>query len=137
MNRGVDGHDADRQIRQARARLRDLVADAGISVGELERRAGLRPGQLRTLLDGSAALKLVHMLSILEAMEMAPGPFFRQLHPARRGPAPAMPVAVSSERDVVSVYGLGVERVARLGSRLERCEVLLGALLRKGWPPEA
>ena len=57
--------------------LEALFRAAGIPTGELEQRAGLAGGTLARILRGEADLKFRHVFSVLEALAVSPGEFFR------------------------------------------------------------
>lgn len=115
-----------------RARLRDVVVDAGIPRAIIEQRAGFAAGGLHRILTGRVELKLHHVVAVLEAIGVPVGLFFRQAYstlPRRR--AVRRPL-IPDHRDVACVYGFGFESLQQLCERLECCELVLLALAERG-----
>jgi transcriptional regulator with XRE-family HTH domain len=66
--------------------LETLFRAARIPAGELEKRAGLASGTLARIFRGEVDLKFRHVFSVLDALAVAPGEFFRlayKEHPNR------------------------------------------------------
>ncbi|MCP4654614.1 MAG: hypothetical protein GY856_04245 [bacterium] len=126
------------ETRRALAYLRDLVEDSDIPHSEIERRLAFSRGYLSRLLTGSIDLKLWQLVGILDAIGETPAKFFSELFP-RRPPSqlptrrkPRTAAGLTVTRDVVLVYGFGIDAIRDLGRRLERCEKALAELHRSG-----
>lgn len=121
----MPGDRAERHLDAVRRHLRDLVSDAGLSLAEIDRRLGRREGHLSQVLRGEIDLRYEHLLRVLDALDYDPATFFAGVFPRRRKrPADAADPPRQS-REVVQIYGLGLEEVRRLHRRLERCEAVL------------
>lgn len=126
------------ETHRALAYLRDLVEDSDIPRSEIERRLAFSKGYLSQLLTGSIDLKLWQLVAILDTIGKTPTKFFSELFPRRR-PAQS-PIRRNSRtaagltvtRDVVLVYGFGIDAIRDLGRRLDRCEKALTKLHRCG-----
>ncbi len=128
------------ETRRALACLRDLVEDSDIPHGEIERRLAFSRGYLSRLLTGSIDLKLWQLVAILDTLGQTPAKFFSELYPRRPPPKlrmrrkPRTAAGLTVTRDVVLVYGFGIDAIRDLGQRLERCEQALTKLSRSGVP---
>ena len=120
----VSHHETERILGQ----LRVLIADRGDAHRAIEDHAGFSPGYLSQLLGGHIDLKLEHLFAILAAIEHPPSQLFRSLYGEH---APAVVrheregLTVPEDRDLASVFGLGIASLAHLRTRLERCEDVL------------
>ena len=117
-------------------RLRDFVEDSDVPRREIDARLGHAEGYLSQLLAGTLDLKYRHVIGILDAIDCPPQRFFGDVYPLpwRRDkgpPSSALARALAVEKEVVGVYGLGVEAVHELRERLTRCEATLQELLRE------
>jgi transcriptional regulator with XRE-family HTH domain len=63
--------------------LEALFQAARIPTGELERRTGLAGGTLARIFRGEVELKFRHVFSVLDALAVAPGEFFRLAYKER------------------------------------------------------
>jgi len=122
------------ETRRALAYLRDLVEDSDIPRSEIERRLGFSRGYLAQLLTGNMDLKLWQLIAILDTVGKTPAKFFAELFP-RRPPGqlsgrrrPVTVAGLTVTRDVVLVYGFGLDAIRDLRRRLERCERALAKL---------
>ncbi len=116
------GEEAQRVLRH----LRDRVEDSDLPRREIERRLGLHGGYLSQLLSGGIELKYWHLIAVLEAIGYPWARFFAEVFPRRgRRRSPQLAARLRVNRDVVRIYGIGVETVRDLRRRLERCEELL------------
>jgi len=66
----------EEELRIARL-LEAVVRSAGIPAAELEKRAGLASGTLTRIFRGEIELKFRHVFSLLDALAVPPGEFFR------------------------------------------------------------
>lgn len=124
--------------------LRDLVEDSDLGHATIEERAGFRRGYLTQVLGGHIQLKLWQVLAVLAALGSPAHRFFAELYPRRPATAPAgrpraarppagAPTAAPAlplTRDVLRIYGFGLESLAALRRRLEACEAELAAASR-------
>lgn len=113
--------------------LRDLVEDSDVPRREIDRRLGYSEGYLSQLLAGTVDLKFRHLIGILDAVGCRPQDFFARTFPRPRPrPGPeterwtvGLDKALAADRDVVGIYGFGIDAVRELRRRLERCEARL------------
>jgi len=115
----TDTSDPQRANRHLLKHLRDVIADTGFTHRELEARTGLSRGYLSQLFANNITLKVSHVLLVLDALEIDPGSFFAALYPPPRW---VSGVRLPADHDLASVYGFGIEALARVRQRLERCE---------------
>lgn len=117
--------------------LRQHIGRSPLSQRKIEERVGFSRGYLSQLLSGRLDLKLVPLLRVLDALALPPGRFFRQVHSrpqrtaleALRKRARQRHLEPPSGLDRIRGLGdLGVESVASLRRRLERCERALSEL---------
>ncbi len=116
--------------------LRAQVEDSDLAHREIESCAGFTSGYLSQLLGGHIDLKLVHIFAIMEAVGRDPGVLFRSLYGAsvrttEQGVAETL--NLPEDRDLASVYGIGIESLGNLRARLERCEDVLTDLKDSGF----
>jgi transcriptional regulator with XRE-family HTH domain len=72
---------AENQVRRWSWRLKDLLRERGRTQRSIEQQLGWASGYLSHLLrPGPPALKVEHVLQILEAIEVAPHEFFAELY---------------------------------------------------------
>lgn len=110
------------------AYLRDLIEDSDLRQHQVEDRLGWRRGRLSQILNGHVELRAAQLELLLDALAVDPVRFFRELFPRpraraarkRRG-APDLKVT----KDVVALYGFGIDALLDLRHRLERCEQAL------------
>ncbi len=105
--------------------LRAWVLDSDLPHRQIEGQAGFSPGYLSQVLAGKIELKLVHIFALLEALDRSPAMLFQSLYGED---ADQEVIALPDDRDVASVYGIGIESLERLRARLERCEDVLTEL---------
>ncbi len=110
------------------------IRAAPFSQRQVERRAGFSRGYLSQLLAGNVDLKVRHILSVLDALGIAPGQFFASLYP-RTGRAALSAFqnrhgqeAFTKADDLDAFHELGIESLAGLRQRLERCERVVAQL---------
>jgi len=124
----------DRESRRALDAVRRAILASPLSQRRVEKRAGFSRGYLSQLLAGNLDLKLGHLLAMLEALELPPGRFFSGLFPDNRRAALAAFRArsqrgeVEAPRDMAALHDLGLESLAALRGRLERCERAIAEL---------
>jgi len=76
----------DEEVRRLTEVLATVVRVAGRTRQSLEGQIGLSSGYLSKILGGTVDLRTRHILSIVEAVGMDPGDFFRLAFPRRRQP---------------------------------------------------
>lgn len=112
--------------------LRWRIQCSSLTQRNLERQLGFSKGYLSQVLRGHVDLKLDHLLSLLEALELAPAAFFSEVS---EEPAPAAgPVEVEREigAGLVGLYSVGLQSLDEIARRLDRCERLLAEARRRG-----
>lgn len=121
--------------------LRQLIKESSLSQRKVEERAGFSRGYLSQLLAANLDLKFVHIIAVLDTLEVAPGPFFGRLYPDLRSPAlesfkeRSRMRSVNVRRDLDELYDDGLESLQQLRSRLERCESAVDRLEELGILP--
>lgn len=105
------------------------MSDAGLSLVEVDRRLGRSEGHLSQVLRGEIGLRYDHLLRVLDVLEVDPATFFAGVFPPRRSRPTGAAEPPRQSREVVQVYGLGLEEIRRLHRRLERCEAVLERLV--------
>lgn len=127
-------------------RLRWRIQCSPLTQRALERNLGFSKGYLSQVLRGHVDLKLNHLLSLLEALEVDPGSFFSEFgeEPPATGRAAELPPPTSGaarpERDIgglVRLYGMGMQSLDDFERRLVRCERALDEARSQGLLPEA
>ena len=108
-------HEDDQEVRRAIKLIEAVMRVQGVTKKDLDRRLGKATGYFAQVLSGRLELKFRHVSSILRALEVDPGIFFRALYP---------------EPPEAAVSGRGMERY--LGS-LHR----MGLAVRSEPPPSA
>lgn len=104
MNPGDRSHEEVRRVAEA---LKRKIQESGLPYREVEERAGIGRDYLRQVLRGSVKLRLEHVFTILDALDVPPAAFFAELY----GPVPtALPVRTRR-------LGPGVEEVVALLER--------------------
>lgn len=110
------------------AALRLHIKSSPLSQRKIEERAGFSRGYLSQLLTEKLELKVVHIMAVLDVLEVPPAHFFAALYPAAR-PTALDRFKHSSRLDLPelnqtmdALYGLGLESLHRLRHRLARCE---------------
>lgn len=113
-------------------RLRWRIQCSSLTQRTLERQLGFSKGYLSQVLRGHVDLKINHLLSLLEALEVEVASFFSEVSeepaapPARpEAPPPALPPGPRPERDIgslVRLYGVGLQSLDDFERRLGRCE---------------
>lgn len=126
--------DARQASHRALVALRRSIRASPLSQRRIEQHAGFSKGYLSQLLAGNLDLKLRHILGVLEALGIAPGQFFAGLYPGTRRAA----LTAFRERryrdiatrpsDMDAFHDLGIESLAGLRQRLERCERVVDQL---------
>jgi len=76
----------DEEVRRLAEVLATVLRVAGRTRQSLEEQIGLSSGYLSKILGGTVDLRARHILSIVEAVGMDPGDFFRLAFPRRRPP---------------------------------------------------
>ncbi len=125
------------EVRRLLERLRFLVYFSPLRQRQIEKRARFSRGYLSQLLCGNIDLKFQHLVRILNATEVAPSTFFSELYPAAPSALKASlqrfrhrsePLDPSFRMQLLRLYGLGLESLADLSERLERCEDVFSEL---------
>ncbi len=99
----------DDEILRALRLLEVLIQAAGSSEEEMERRLGASQGYLGRLLSGGVELKLRHILSILQVLEIEPAQYFQSLYPSAPAASPAIqPGAIEMDALDRRLRGLGL-----------------------------
>lgn len=76
------------------------------SLREVERILGVKGGGIRQLLRGEMNLSLQHVLVLLEAVDIDPGVFFRQVYPeSGRSRPPAPPLSPEGRENMETTFG--------------------------------
>lgn len=75
----MSGERLDPSIAPIIAALRDLMRDKHVTQAAVEERAGLPKKYLSRLLNGHVDMKLVHLMAVLAAAEIAPAELFSRL----------------------------------------------------------
>lgn len=127
------------ESRRATAALRRQIERSPLSQRRLEEKIGFSRGYLSRLLAGRLDLKVWHLMAILDALTVAPGRFFAQLYP--RPDRRALETLRKQARNQglkgrraldrlgsTGVGDLGLDSMANLNRRLERCEQILAQL---------
>ncbi|RMH23482.1 MAG: XRE family transcriptional regulator [Acidobacteria bacterium] len=127
------------ECRRVLDEIRRLIKRSPFSQRQVEARAGFSRGYLSQLLAENLDLKLVHIIAILEVLEVSPGHFFRTLYPDPRESALArfksrsqLAASAALNRDLDALYDAGLESLKQLRRRLERCEDAVERLERMG-----
>lgn len=121
--------------------LRQLIKQSSLSQRKVEEHAGFSRGYLSQLLAANLDLKLVHIIAILDILEVDPGRFFNRLYPDLRSPAlesfkeRSRMRSIDVRRDLDELYDDGLESLQQLRSRLERCENAVDRLEELGILP--
>ena len=128
--------DNRKEIKRVLGRLRDFVEDSDIPRREIDARLGRAEGYLSQLLAGTIDLTYGHLIDVLAAIDCPPQRFFGDVYPLLRPRAKGPPIsalarALRIDKEVIGVYGLGVEAVHELRGRLTRCESTLREILRE------
>ena len=118
--------------------VRELIRASGISQRRLEERLGFSRGYLSQLLGGTVEIKMWQFLSLLESLDIEPSRLFGELFPKRQKPEKIEKVRREGNRPPLSLelahlYGLGIESIDDLATRLERCENVLDELHAQGF----
>lgn len=121
--------------------LRLLVYLSPLRQRQIEERAAFSRGYLSQLLCGNIDLKFQHLIRILNATDTAPAIFFADLYPAapaalrsslQRFRGRSEPFDASLRVQLLRMYGMGLESLADLSERLERCEDAFSELETRG-----
>jgi len=120
----------DEEVRQLTEVLATVVRVAGRTRQSLEGQIGLSSGYLSKILGGTVDLRARHILSIVEAVGMDPGDFFRLAFPRRQSPTESGKTARRLIEDVQAALGQTAvaEPVAAPGFD-EQVKLSLGRLL--------
>jgi transcriptional regulator with XRE-family HTH domain len=78
--------DVQKDVRRVLKALADAIEDHDLNLRAVERRAGWQDGYLSQVLNRRVKLRLEHVLAVLAALGVPPGPFFAGLF-AGGGPA--------------------------------------------------
>ncbi|NJL29814.1 MAG: hypothetical protein HC897_18945 [Thermoanaerobaculia bacterium] len=123
--------DAKQEARRLLDRLRMIIYLSSLRHGEIEERAGFSRGYLSQILSGSVELKFRHVITILDAVGVAPAVLFAELYPHRRRTAEelldSLPAGSRLREDpfvgqLAHLFAFGIEALIDLYERLERCE---------------
>jgi transcriptional regulator with XRE-family HTH domain len=116
-------------------RLRWRIQCSPLTQRALERQLGFSKGYLSQVLRGHVDLKLDHLFSLLEALEVAPGEFFAAVaeDPANPPRNAEEEMAFTGGRESLSrLYSFGLQSIDDFERRLERCEEALGEARSRG-----
>jgi transcriptional regulator with XRE-family HTH domain len=119
-------------------RLRWRIQLSPLTQRALERRLGFSKGYLSQVLRGHVDLKMNHLFSLLEALEVAPGEFFAAVaeDPANppRNPEEEAAFAAQESRParLARLYSFGLQSIDDFERRLSRCEEALGEARSRG-----
>jgi transcriptional regulator with XRE-family HTH domain len=83
----------EQEVRRYSIVLRQLIRAAGMSITEVERRLGQGPKSFRRVLCGEVDLKLKHIISVLEVLDIPEEKFFGLVVQARRKKKRRLPAA--------------------------------------------
>ncbi len=132
---------AAKELRRLLEHLRLLVYLSPLRQRQIEERASFSRGYLSQLLCGNIDLKFQHLVRILNATDTAPDTFFSELYPAapaalranlQRFRSRSEPFDASLREQLLRMYGMGLESLADLSERLERCEDAFSELETRG-----
>ncbi|RMH23485.1 MAG: hypothetical protein D6696_00400 [Acidobacteria bacterium] len=120
------------EVRRVLRRLRLLIFLSPLNQRQVEARAGFSRGYLSQIVCGNVDLKFRHLITILHAADIDPGAFFAELYPRRRSERlqqvldgflrRSRPIDRLLRKQLVRLYGLGLESLEELYERLDRCE---------------
>ena len=125
------------EAQRAAAALRHHIGRSPLSQRKIEERAGFARGYLSQVLTGRLELKMAPLLTVLDTLSLPPGRFFAQLHPRPERRAldalrrKVLQRALEPPAGLDRIRGLddlGVESMASLRQRLERCEQAIAQL---------
>lgn len=123
--------DVGSEVRRTLERLRFLIYMSSLNQRQVEARAGFSKGYLSQLLGGNIELKFRHLIAILDAAGVEPGAFFADLYPRRPNrllqaldgfQSRSRPFDRPLRIQLARLYGIGLESLADLCERLDRCE---------------
>jgi len=135
----VKEKERDEEIRLVLQELRRMIKRSEFSQRQVEELAGFSKGYLSQLLARNLDLKVWHVLAILDVFQIGPSEFFERLYPGA-GRAAALesfadrsePLADDLDKALSNLYRIGVDSIADLRERLERCERAVAELESKG-----
>lgn len=118
-------------------RLRWRIQLSPLTQRALERRLGFSKGYLSQVLRGHVDLKLNHLFSLLEALEVGPREFFAKVpddpvNPPRNAEEEMAFAARGDRPSLARLYSFGLQSIDDFERRLERCEEALGAARSRG-----
>jgi len=120
----------DDEVRRLAEVLATVVRVAGRTRQSLEAQLGLSSGYLSKILGGTVDLRARHILSIVEAVGMDPGDFFRLAFPRRQQPNEGGKGSRRLIEDVQSALGQGTTAEPETGLAFdEQVKRSLGRLL--------
>lgn len=96
----------DEEVRQAIKLIEAVMRVQSVTKKDLDRRLGKATGYFAQVLSGRLELKYRHVSSILRALEVDPGVFFRALYPEQA--AEAMASGRGMERFLGSLHRMGL-----------------------------
>jgi transcriptional regulator with XRE-family HTH domain len=124
-------------------RLHFRIRRSRFTQRKIESRIGFSQGYLSQILGGTVEIKYWQLLAILDAMELEPSEFFRELFPRHRVPAldSLDDVARQSEEgslthELVQLFASGIETTHALRDRVARIEEALDELADLGLLPK-
>ena len=98
----------DEEVRRAVKLIEAVMRVQSVTKKDLDRRLGKATGYFAQVLSGRLELKYRHVTSILRALSVDPGVFFRALYPEPEGEA--APSARGMERYLGSLHRMGLEQ---------------------------
>jgi hypothetical protein len=98
----------DEEVRRAVKLIEAVMRVQGVTKKDLDSRLGKATGYFAQVLSGRLELKYRHVTSILRALSVDPGVFFRALYPEPEGEA--APAARGMERYLGSLHRMGLEQ---------------------------
>jgi hypothetical protein len=119
--------------------MRTIIQGSDLSQRQIEELAGFSKGYLSQLLGQHLDLKMWHVLTILQVLDMSPADFFEAAYPRTHSGsalesfvAGSQPLADDIEISIHQLYRLGVESLTQMRMRLRRCEMAIDQLEARG-----
>ncbi len=85
MNDKPDQEEWQQDVRKVARGLKRRIQEAGLTFGEVERRAGMGRDYLRQVLRGTLKLRMEHVAKVLRVLDLSPTDFFVEVF----GPPPS------------------------------------------------
>ena len=114
--------------REVLEHLKDLIEDSDIPIFEIEKKVGFSRGYLSQILCGNIDLRYWHLLAVLRVLEIDVAKFFAGVFPNESQSKAVKAAFGRVTRDVVDVYGVGVESLQELRQRLDHFEQALSKM---------